>query len=130
MRDFEYLIDLKKEKAYIIFDDNKTYAVLDDDLAYLATYSVVMMGFALDLSEAKSVTAKTTIYDGKTGVAETYTDKELNAKKTCYFVNDKIKAIKLTYSDGSTETIKISKIYDTPSASLFKVPSGYKKIKY
>lgn len=130
MRDFEYLIDMDKHKVYLIFDDNKTYAILSGDDADVLAYSGLVMGYALDMSDAKNITAKTAIYGGKTGVAETYTVKELGAKKTCYFVDDKIKAIKLTYSDGSTETLTVSKITDTPSASLFKVPSGYKKIKY
>lgn len=130
MRDFEYLIDMDKHKVYLIFDDDKTYAILEGEDADVLAYSGMVMGYALDMSDAKNITAKTAIYGGKTGVAETYTVKELGAKKTCYFVDDKIKAIKLTYSDGSTETLTVSKITDTPSASLFKVPSGYKKIKY
>ncbi len=130
MRDFEYLIDMDKHKVYLIFDDDKTYAILGGDDADVLAYSGLVMGYALDMSDAKSVTAKTAVYGGKTGVAETYTVKELGAKKTCYFVDDKIKAIKLDYSDGTTETLTVSKITDTPSASLFKLPSGYKKIKY
>lgn len=130
MRDFEYLADLKTKKVYIIFDDDKTYAVLSGDLANIIRSSMLMMSYAIDMSDAGAVTAKTAIYGGKTGVAETYNVRTLTAKKTCYFVNDKIKAIKMSYYDGSTETLKISKIYDTPSASLFKVPGGYKKIKF
>lgn len=130
MRDFEYLIDIDKHKVYLIFDDDKTYAILEGDAIDVIAYSALVMGYALDMSDAKNVTAQTAIYNGKTGVAETYKVKELGAKKTCYFVDDKIKAIKLVYSDGSTETLTVSKITDTPSASLFKLPGGYKKIKY
>ncbi len=130
VRDFEYLIDADKEKVYVIFDDDKTYAIFKDDDAYGVVYSVVMMAAILDMSDAKNVTAKTTIYSGKTAVAEIYTDKELGIKKTYYFINDKVKALKVTYADGSTETMKISKINDTPSSSVFKLPSGYKKITY
>ena len=88
------------------------------------------MAAILDMSTAKNVTAKTTVYSDKTAVAEIYTDKELGVKKTYYFINDKVKALKVTYSDGSTESFKISKINDTPSSSVFKVPSKYKQIKY
>lgn len=130
MRDFEYLIDFDTETVNVIFDDNKTYVVLKGEDAELAAYSIVMMGLILDMSSAKGVTAKTTTYSGKAAVAEIYTDKDLEAKKTYYFVNDKVKALKVTYSDGSSETFKISKINDTPSASVFKIPKGYKRASY
>ena len=124
------LLDLTKETVYIIFDHNKTYSLLRDDEAFAILYSTVMMGMVLDLSTAKNVSAKTTVYSGKTAVAEIYTDKDLSAKKTLYFINDKIKAMKVTYSDGSSETLKISKINDTPTSSVFKLPKGYKKVSY
>ena len=130
INDFEYLIDLTKETVYIIFDHNKTYSLLRDDEAFAILYSTVMMGMVLDLSTAKNVSAKTTVYSGKTAVAEIYTDKDLSAKKPLYFINDKIKAMKVTYSDGSSETLKISKINDTPTSSVFKLPKGYKKVSY
>lgn len=130
IQDFEYLIDLDKEKVYTIFDHNKTYVLLKDEDAFSVLYSTVVMGMILDMSNAKKVSAKTTVYSGKTAVAEIYTDSDLSAKKTCYFINDKIKAIKVTYSDGSSETFKISYIKDTPSSSVFKLPKGYKKVSY
>ena len=128
--DFEYLIDVDKETVYLIIDSKKTYAVLDDESAAVIAYSAYLAGSVLDMSTAKNVTAKTAVYSGKTGVAETYKDKDINTTKTFYFVNDKITALTAKYSDGSSETFKISKITDTPSASLFKVPSGYKKVAY
>ena len=130
VNDFEYLIDLDKETVYVIFDHNKTYYSLKADEAFSVMYSTVMMGMVLDMSNAKDVKAKTTIYSGKTAVAEIYTDKDLSAKKTYYFINDTVKAVKITYSDGSSETLKISKINDTPSSSVFKLPKGYKKLAY
>ena len=130
MRDFEYLIDIDKEKAYLIFDDKKTYSVLDDYTASVVAYSAAVMSCVLDMSNAKSVTAKTALYSGKTGVAESYKDKEYNINKTYYFIDEKIAGLSVKYSDGTTESFKISKITNTPSASLFKVPSGYKKVAY
>ena len=130
MRDFEYLIDIDKETVYLIFDDKKTYSVLDDYTAGVVAYSAAVMGCVLDMSNAKSVTAKTTVYSGKTGVAESYKDKEYDINKTYYFIDEKIAGLTVTYSDGTTESFKISKITNTPSASLFKVPSGYKKVAY
>ena len=130
MRDFEYLIDVDKETVYLIFDDKKTYSVLDDYTASVVAYSAAVMGCVLDMSNAKSVTAKTALYSGKKGVAESYKDKEYNINKTYYFIDEKIAGLSVTYSDGSKESFKISKITNTPSASLFIVPSGYKKVAY
>ena len=130
MRDFEYLIDIDKETVYLIFDDKKTYSVLDDYTASVVAYSAAVMGCVLDMSNAKSVTAKTAVYSGKTGIAESYKDKEYDINKTYYFIDEKIAGLTVTYSDGTTESFKISKITNTPSASLFKVPSGYKKVAY
>ncbi len=130
IRDFEYLIDIDKDKIYIIFDDDKTYAELKGDEAYVIAFSMGALAGTLDMSTAKNVTAKTTTYSGKKAVAEIYTDKQRDIKKTYYFINDKVKALKIAYPDGSTETLKISKINDTPSSSVFKVPSNYKQIKY
>ena len=130
MRDFEYLIDVDKETVYLIFDDKKTYSVLDDYTASVVAYSAAVMGCVLDMSNAKNVTAKTAVYSGKTGIAESYKDKEYNINKTYYFIDEKIAGLTVTYSDGTKESFKISKITNTPSASLFKVPSGYKKVAY
>ena len=127
IEDFECLIDTKTETVSIIFDYNKTYVVLKEEEAESMAYSIFAMCAVLDLSSAKGVTAKTTTYSGKRAVAEIYTDKDLGIKKTFYFINDTVKALKLTYADGSTETVKISKINDTPSLSVFKIPSGYKR---
>ena len=130
MRDFEYLIDIDKEMVYLIFDDKKTYSVLDDYTASVVAYSAAVMGCVLDMSNAKNVTAKTAVYSGKTGIAESYKDKEYNINKTYYFIDEKIAGLTVTYSDGTKESFKISKITNTPLASLFKVPSGYKKVAY
>ena len=50
--------------------------------------------------------------------------------KTNPEAREQVKALKVAYADGSTETMKISKVNDTPSSSVFKIPSGYKKIAY
>lgn len=130
IRDFKYIINLDTGAVNVIFDDDKTYMVVKGEEAQISIYSALMMALVLDMSSAKGVTAKTTVYSGKTAVAEIYQDNELEAKKTFYFINDEIKALKVTYSDGTTETMKISNISDTPSSSLFSIPKGYKKIAY
>ena len=130
IRDFKYIINLDTGAVNVIFDDDKTYMVVKGEEAKISIYSALMMASVLDMSSAKSVTAKTTVYSGKTAVAEIYQDNELEAKKTFYFINDEIKALKVTYADGTTETMKISNISDTPSSSLFSIPKNYKKIAY
>ncbi len=130
LSDFEYLIDLKKEKVYLILDDKKTYSVLDDEAAYEMVYSAAIMGVILDMSDAKGVKAETTLYNDKTAVKEYYTDKETGMKKTFIFYSGKPVRLEVTYADGSSEHLAISKINDTPSSSVFKVPSGYKKVAY
>jgi hypothetical protein len=130
MRDFEYLIDADKEKVYVIFDDDKTYAILDDDYAYSVVYSTVMMGAILDMSDAKGVKARTGLYGGDLAIEEYYTSKDMGIKKTYTFYKGKPVLLEVTYEDGSTEKLYISKINDTPSSSVFKLPSGYKKVTY
>ncbi|MBQ4347994.1 MAG: fibronectin type III domain-containing protein [Clostridia bacterium] len=130
LSDFEYLIDLKKEKVYLILDDTKTYSVLDDEAAYEIVYSAAIMGVILDMSDAKGVKAETTLYNDKSAVKEYYTDKETGMKKTFIFYGGKPVRLEVTYADGSSEYIAISRINDTPSSSVFKVPSGYKKVAY
>lgn len=130
IRDFEYLIDADKEKVYIIFDDDKTYAILDDEYAYSVVYSTVMMGAILDMSDAKGVKARTALYGGDLAIEEYYTSKDMGIKKTYTFYKGKPVMLVVTYEDGNTEKLYISKINDTPSSSVFKLPSGYKKVTY
>lgn len=130
VRDFEYLIDADKEKVYVIFDDDKTYAILNDEDAYVAAYGVAVTAMLLDMSDAKGVKAKTTLHGGELAIEEYYTSKDLGIKKAYTFYKGKPVSLLVTYEDGSTETLWISKFNDTPSSSVFKIPSGYKKIKY
>lgn len=128
--DIEYLVQLDKEKVYMMNKKNKTYCLLPDDIAAYTAANLLVLPLVMDLSNAKGVTAKTTIYKSKKAVAEIYTDKELGIKKTYYFINDTLSGVKVVYADGSTESFSSIKINDTPSASVFKVPSGYKKVTY
>ncbi|MBQ7295833.1 MAG: fibronectin type III domain-containing protein [Clostridia bacterium] len=128
--DVEYLVQLDKERVYMINKKSKTYCILPDEEAAYTAANLLVLPLIMDLSAAKGVTAKTTIYKSKKAVAEIYTDKELGIKKTYYFINDKLSGMKVVYADGSTESFSSIKINDTPSSSVFKVPSGYKKIAY
>ena len=128
--DIEYLVQLDKERVYMINKKNKTYCLLPDDIAAYTAANLLVLPLVMDLSEAKGVTAKTTIYKSKKAVAEIYTDKELGIKKTYYFINDKLSGLKVVYADGSTESFSSIKVNDTPTSSVFKVPSGYKKVAY
>ncbi len=128
--DIEYLVQLDKERVYMMNKKNKTYCLLPDDVAAYTAANLLVLPLVMDLSVAKGVTAKTTIYKSKKAVAEIYTDKELGIKKTYYFINDKLSGLKVVYADGSTESFSSIKINDTPTSSVFKVPSGYKKVAY
>lgn len=130
LTDFKYLIQLDKERVYLIDDDIKTYYALPKDVAYYVELSMLGIVSVVDMSNAKGVTAKTTQYSGKPAIVETYSDKAWGITKSYTFYNDVIKKLKVSYSDGTNETYSILKIVDTPSASLFKLPSGYKKAKY
>lgn len=126
MQDFAYLIQMEKERVYFIRYKAKTYERLPDDEAFEIAVTFTALAMIFDMESAKGVEAKKTTYGGKDAIAEIYTDKVLETKKTYYFVNDTLKALKLTYADGTTEKFKSIKITDTPSASYFKLPSGYK----
>ena len=128
--DIDYIIQLDKEKVYMIKKKSKTYCILPDDIAAYTAANLLVLPMLMDLSDAKGVTAKTTIYKNKKAVAEIYSDKDLGIKKTYYFIDDKLSGLKIAYADGSTESFSSIKITDTPSSSVFKVPSGYKKVAY
>ena len=124
----KYLYLDKKEKVYAIDTYAKKYSVLSDEQAYYMFESMYAVSEILKVQNVGKVTAKTSYYNGKTAVAETYTDKVYGVKKTYYFVNDKVVGIKLKYSDGSVEEYDSFSVTNTPSSSLFKVPSNYKKV--
>ncbi len=126
MQDFAYLIQMEKERVYFIRYKAKTYERLPDDQAFEIAVTFKALAMIFDLEYAKGVKAQTATYGGKAAVSETYKDKDLNLTKTYYFVGGTLKALKLTYADGTSETFKSLKITDTPSASYFKLPSGYK----
>ena len=126
MPDIGYLIQIEKEKAYLINYKNKTYELLSDEEAYEPVVSLCAVVLVLDMENVKNVTAKTALYGGKAAVTESYSDKLLGITKTYYFVNDTLKALEIKYNGGLTEKFTSVKISDTPSASWFKLPSGYK----
>lgn len=126
MQDFAYLIQMEKERVYFIRYKAKTYERLPDDEAFEIAVTFKALAMIFDLEYAKGVKAQTATYGGKAAVSESYKDKDLNLTKTYYFVGGTLKALKLTYADGTSETFKSLKITDTPSASYFKLPSGYK----
>lgn len=126
LSDFAYLIQTEKEKVYMIRYKAKTYELLPEDEALDTAITFSALAMIFDMESAKGVKAKTAIYSGKSAIAEIYKDNILDTKKTYYFIDGKLKALKLTYSDGTTESFKSIKITDTPSASYFKLPSGYK----
>ncbi len=124
----KYLYLDKKEKVYAIDDSQKKYAVLSDEEAYYMANSMYTVSEIMKVQNVGTVKAKTAYFNGKTAVAETYTDKVYGFKKTYYFVKGKVAGIKIEYKDGSTEEYKYFSVADTPKSSFFKIPSNYKKV--
>lgn len=126
----EYLYLDSKETVYGILDSDKVYCVLPEEEAYNMLSSMYTVSEILKVQNVGKVTAKTTVFNGKTAVAETYKDTVYGFTKTYYFVKDKVAGVKIKYSDGTTEQYSSFSVTDTPSSSLFSIPSGYKKISY
>ncbi len=129
----EYLCKVDKNGDYVVYlisDSAKQYAVLSEEDAYYIAYTLYTFAEVLKVDNLSKVTAKKTTYKGKSAVAEIYTDDQLGIKKTFYFINDKLSGVKIVYADSSKDTFKSIKITDTPSASVFKIPAGYKKVAY
>lgn len=126
MMDIGYLIQMEKEKVYLINYKNKTYERLPEDEAIETAITFGALALILDMENVKSVKAQTALYSGKAAVTESYSDKLLGITKTYYFVGDALKALEIKYSDGSVDKFTSIKISDTPSDSYFKLPSGYK----
>lgn len=127
---YRYLINLNSGKVYLIYDKNKVYYVLPSDEAYYIAVTIASLAAVLDMSDAKGVKAETTYVSGKTGVIETYTDKENEITKKYTFIDGKMKYVKLEYSDGSSEGFNVISVADKPVDSLLKLPSNYKKKTY
>lgn len=127
---YRYLINLNSGKVYLIYDKNKIYYVLPSDEAYYIAVTIASLAAVLDMSDAKGVKAETTYVSGKTGVIETYTDKESEITKKYTFIDGKMKYVKLEYSDGSSEGFNVINIADKPANALFKIDSTYKKKTY
>ena len=129
----EYLCKIDKNEEYVCYlisPKDKEYIVMPEDEGNYIAYTLYTLAEVLKLDNPSGVTAKTTTYKGKRAVAEIFTDKDLGIKKTYYFIDGKLSGVKIVYADGSTESFKSIKITDTPSASVFKIPSGYKKVAY
>ncbi len=126
----KYLYLDKNEKVYAIDDSQKAYAVLPEEDAYYMLSSMYAVSEIMKVQNVGTVKAKTAYYNGKTAVAETYTDKEYGIKKTYYFIKGKVSGIKIEYQDGSVEEYKSFGVADTPTSSFFKIPSNYKKISW
>lgn len=127
---YRYLINLNSGKVYLIYDKNKVYYVLPSDEAYYIAVTIASLAAVLDMSDAKGVKAETIYVSGKTGVIETYTDKENEITKKYTFIDGKMKYVKLEYSDGSSEGFNVISVADKPVDSLLKLPSNYKKKTY
>ena len=125
----EYFYQASKDRLYVISDADKEYVIVPDDEAAYFVESMFAMAEVYKVQNVGKVTAKTCVYNGYSAVVETYTDTKYGIKKSYYFIKDKLSGVEFTY-DGAREAYSSFTVTDTPSSSLFKVPSDYKKISW
>ena len=125
----EYLYLASKDRLYIISDSDKEYVIVPKDEAEYFVEMMYAMAEVYKVQNVGKVTAKTCVYNGYSAVVETYTDTKYGIKKSYYFVKNKLAGVEFTY-DGEREAYSSFTVTDTPSSSLFKVPSGYKKVNW
>ncbi len=125
----EYFYQASKDRLYIISDADKEYVLVPKDEAASLVDSMFVLAEILKVQNVGKVSAKTTVYRGYSAVQETYTDKVYGFKKTYYFIKDKVAGLTVEF-EGAKDEYKYFSVTDTPSSSLFKVPSGYKKVSW
>ena len=125
----EYFYQASKDRLYAISDGDREYAIVPKDEAEDFVDMMYAMAEILKVQNVGKVTAKTCVYNGYSAVKETYTDTRYGFKKTYYFVKDKVAGLTVDYQGVKDEFTSYS-VTDTPSSSLFKVPSGYKKVSW
>lgn len=125
----EYFYQASKDRLYAISDADREYAIVPKDEAEDFVDMMYAMAEILKVQNVGKVTAKTTVYNGYSAVQETYTDTKYGFKKTYYFVKDKVAGLTVDYQ-GAKDKFTSYSVTDTPSSSLFKVPSGYKKVSW
>ncbi len=125
----EYFYQASKDRLYIISDADKEYVIVPNDEAESFVESMFVMAEIVKVQNVGKVTAKTCVYNGYSAVQETYTDTVYGFKKTYYFVKDKVAGLTVEL-EGAKDEYKNFSVVDTPSSSLFKVPSGYKKVSW
>lgn len=119
------LCNLKTQKSYLIRHSLKQFTEIPDPSRAQYEYELLSDFVPLD---AKNVKAKTTVFNGKSVVAEYYTTKD-GMKITYYFSGSKVVGVKFAF-DGYSTTYTSYKILAKPSDSLFKFPSGYEEGRY
>ncbi len=119
------LCNLKTKKSYLIRHSLKRFTEIPDPSRAQYEYELLSDFIPLD---AKNVKAKTTVFNGKSVVAEYYTTKD-GMKITYYFSGSKVVGIKFVF-DGYSTTYTSYKVLGKPSDSLFKFPSGYEEGRY
>lgn len=125
----EYFYQASKNRLYMISDADKEYVIVPNDEAESFVESMFVMAEIVKVQNVGKVTAKTCVYNGYSAVQETYTDTVYGFNKTYYFVKDKVAGLTVEL-EGAKDEYKNFSVVDTPSSSLFKVPSGYKKVSW
>jgi len=126
----KYLYQSSKSRLYIISDIDKEYIIVPKDEAEDYIEMIQAMAEVFKPTHLNKVSAYTTVYNGKSAVKEYYNDSTYGIIRCYFFVNDKLAGMSVKYKNGVYEKFSSMSFTDTPSSSLFKVPSGYKKVSY
>ena len=113
----------KGEETRLYYPDVKEYK--DITMFNIVDYYNYVMTF--NPLVAKNVTAKTTIFNGKRVVAEYYKGYD-GTRKTFYFDGNKIVGAKFIYEYEREMIIESFEPLGKPADSMFKFPTGYKKV--
>ncbi len=126
----KYFYQSSKSRLYVISDADKEYIIVPKDEAEDFIELMQAMAEVFKPTNLNKVSAYTTVYNDKTAVKEYYNDSVYGIIRCYFFVNDKLVGMSVKYKNGTYEKFSSISFTDTPSSSLFKVPSGYKKVSW
>lgn len=117
-----YYVD-KTGETYMYVDELRMYVVLSKEEAKDMDINELIK--ALSIQNVGKITVSQEKFDGKTVIAESYTDTVTGHKMKFYFYSDVLIGCETTYKDGSVDTIRVSGITTTVSDKYFTRPKGY-----
>lgn len=113
----------KSNKTYMIIDSLNSYLVVTADELEGMDMNEIINGFVIN--NVGKITVKSTTYDGKSAICESYVDTQTGEKVSYYFVADVLVASERVLSSGEKEIIKFQSISTSVSSSVFDEPPWY-----